>query len=186
MLRADLVVAADDPTLEEGPDVLHRVRVDVGSDVFMGGVVDDLVPSVLVPDALIADPFVGVDGLRLVGHALTDEALEGSLGPVADDAQTDLSAAFGGSDDRRVILVAVVSATGSDTATTDERLVNFHDPAQERLVVVPHSGADAMREVPGRLVGHGERPAELPSRHALLRLGEQIDGEEPLPKRQVG
>jgi hypothetical protein len=39
VLRADLVIAADDPALEEGPDTLHRVRMHVGADVLVRGVV---------------------------------------------------------------------------------------------------------------------------------------------------
>ena len=40
VLRADLVVAPDDPALEEAPDTLDRVRMHVGADILVRGVVD--------------------------------------------------------------------------------------------------------------------------------------------------
>jgi hypothetical protein len=67
----------------------------------------------------------------------------------------------------------------------DQGLVNLHDPAQQRCVVVADRVADAVREVPRRLVGDLEHPLELLGRYALLRLDDEVDCEEPLPKRQV-
>ena len=105
--RADLVVAADDSPLEERPDALDRVRVDVGPDVLVGRVVDLLVAGVLVADALVPDPLVRLDRPGLVGDVLADESVERSLAAVADHAEPDFPGAVGDSRDRRVVLVAV-------------------------------------------------------------------------------
>ena len=65
------------------------------------------------------------------------------------------------------------------------RLSHLHDPAQRLRVYRFHRGADAMAEVPGRLVGDAERPLDLVRAHPLLGLAEQVDAQKPLPQGQV-
>ena len=90
--------------------------------------VDDLVARVLISDALVPDPLVGVDSLRLAGDVLPDVALGESLGPIPHDTQTDFSAALSGSDHGRVIGARVAATTGPDATAADKRLVHFHVP----------------------------------------------------------
>ena len=68
----------------------------------------------------------------------------------------------------------------------DERFVGLDDPAQKVALVPLHRGADAVAEVPCRLVGHAERPLELVRAHALLGLAHEVGSEEPLPQGKVG
>ena len=66
MLLADFVEAPDDTSLEQAPDTLYSVGVDIAYDPFVDAVVDRLVPGVIVGDADVGLELVGVDRLGFV------------------------------------------------------------------------------------------------------------------------
>ena len=67
MLRADMVIGAVDAALEDREVTLNRVCVCVTTDVFVGAVVDRLVPRELFADLVVLAAFVGHEGgLRLI------------------------------------------------------------------------------------------------------------------------
>ncbi len=50
---------------------------------------------------------------------------------------------------------------------------------------VLHGCADAMAQVPRRLIAHSNGALNLAGRHPLFRFAEERDGDKPLPQRQV-
>jgi hypothetical protein len=71
------MVATDNGVLQEAPDVLKRVRVNVAPDILPLTVLDRFVLSVLIREALVGFSFIGIDGLNIPGDVLTDEAVQG-------------------------------------------------------------------------------------------------------------
>lgn len=67
----------------------------------------------------------------------------------------------------------------------DERLVNFDRAGKLRGVGVRDGRAYAVAEISRGLIGDVERALELESGHTLFGFAHQIDGEEPLGKREV-
>ena len=79
VLRADLVEGSDDGALEQRPDPLHAVCVNVASYPFVLGMIDRLVTSVLVLDAEAGLEFVRVDRFGFGLDVLGDECVKGPL-----------------------------------------------------------------------------------------------------------
>ena len=187
VLQADLVERPDDRPFEQRPDALDAVRVQVPDDPLLRGVVDRLVPRVVVRDAHVALEFVGVNGLGLVPDGLSDESVERVPAHVRDTLEAHLATTLDGS--RNVDLVGAASlAALTPNLSSDHRFVHFHDAKQRRATqaVVAHSLADAVAEVPRRPVGtDAEHLLHLVGADALLRDAHQVDGEEPLLQRQV-
>ena len=81
MLHADLVEGSYDATLEQGPDTLNTVGVNVSDSPLLNGVVDRLMSGVVVLNPQVRSKLVGVDGFSLVTDSPVDEAVEsGPLG----------------------------------------------------------------------------------------------------------
>ena len=76
MLGADLVERAHDGPLEQAPDVLDAVRVNVSDDPLLRRVVDRPVDGVIVFDSDVGAEFVGVDGLGFVPDGAGDEPVK--------------------------------------------------------------------------------------------------------------
>ena len=77
MINRDLMVGPDDGALQETPNVLDGVGMNLASDIFADAVVDRLMASIMVGDAPIRPPIVGVDRLSFGGSSLTDKLVEG-------------------------------------------------------------------------------------------------------------
>jgi|SRR5579885_1276619 len=67
----------------------------------------------------------------------------------------------------------------------DEGFVHFYRAIKHGAVCLAHRAADAVTEIPRRLVADAERALNLIGRHPLARLAQEIDGDEPLEQRQV-
>ena len=76
MLLRDLVEGSDDAALEQAPDALNGVRVDIAHNPFLDGVVDRLMAGVVVCDSEICRELVRVDGRGLVSDGLVDEGMQ--------------------------------------------------------------------------------------------------------------
>src|SRR5215208_85946 len=97
------MVATDDGPLQQAPDVLKRVRVNVAPNVFSFAVLDCFVFGVLVCYPLVGFPFIGVDGLNIPGYVLTDEPVQGLAVSSPHYLQDDVPATLQGSHDNRFV-----------------------------------------------------------------------------------
>ena len=75
MLNTEFVVRPHDRPLEEAPDALCGVGVNVGMDPFFLTVVDGAVLGVVVADSQIRLPLIGVDLLGFVMDILHDDSV---------------------------------------------------------------------------------------------------------------
>lgn len=184
MLDAHVVVGADHGALEQAPDALHGVRVNVAAYPFLYGVIDDLVPRVLVTDALVADPLIGVDGFGVVSNNVLKERVERVAVVALPDPEPDSTIAGDSAEDH--VLADLVSAADSPALAAVPGLVSLNDPGQ-LVALVLHRAPDAVAEVPRRFVAADlEHPLDLVGADALLGLDHQVDGGEPLPQGELG
>ena len=186
MLCADLVESAHDGTLEERPDALNTVRMNIPYDPFLCGVVHCLVAGVVVLDTDVGLEFVGVDRLGLVPHGVGDKLVESFLPDVGDASETNLPAALDGTGNPR--LVASVALAQATLLSTDQRFVYLNHTEERRAFefVIAHRLSDAVAQIPCRPVGDIDCPLDLESGHSLLGLAHQVDRKEPFAERKVG
>src|SRR5437867_2335689 len=68
MLGADLMIRTDHRSLEQAPNALDAVGVNVSADPLFFVVIDSFVLRVGIPDATVGPPLIGDDPLRLGGE----------------------------------------------------------------------------------------------------------------------
>ena len=184
MLRAQLMIRPDNRPLEEAPDVLNAVGVELSPDVFLFGMIDRLMVGVEVGNALVADPFIRHDHLCLGVGMLLDKLVQGLAVGSLDYLQTDLSPALDSPDDHSLASGATACFPRLVFAA-DPGFIYFHGPAKFMPPHLAHSLPDPMAEIPGGLVGDPEGSLHLIGRHSLLGFDHQVHGGEPLPKGKV-
>ena len=184
MFDRDLMERADDRSLQETPDVLHGVSVDVATGILSDGMVDCLMDGIFVSDAPVGSPVVGVDGFGIIMDGFIGESVEGLAAPVWDNFEDDFAVALYGSHNDSLVALAPV-AFAPDLAT-DKGLVDFNDALEFDGRSVGDSGPDTMAKIPSRLVRDIERPLQLAGRDSFLGFNHQVDGHEPFVEGQVG
>src|SRR5215211_171602 len=158
--------------------------MNLASNVFLFRMVNRFVFRVLVCDPEIRGQLIGIDGLRLPGHVLPNEALQRLAVASLDHLQADGPAALYGSDhDNLVVRVAMPHTL--DLAA-DERFIGLYDALQELGVHFVESGTDTMTQIPRGLVAHAKSALELVCRDALFALDDEVDCKKPFPQRKVG
>ena len=181
VLRADLMPCADDRALQEAPDALYGVRVDLAYHPLLFGVLDRRMARVRVRDTEVGFQFIRVDGFGIGPGVPGDKRVKRGPLDVWDSLDTDLSTALDGSGDPRL--------AGPDAAllTADKGFVHFDDTEESGAASdgALHGRPDPVAQVPRRLVGDANRSLDLVRADALLRLTNQVDGDEPLPERKV-
>ena len=70
--------------------------------------------------------------------------------------------------------------------SADPRFVSLDNALQHFGVSFLHGSADAVTEIPSRLIGNAKGALHLVGAHALLRFTHEIDRNEPLREWQVG
>src|SRR3954451_5160518 len=194
VLDAELVVRADHAPVKEAPNALNRVRMNLAAHPLIAREVDVLMARVVVSDTAIGAMGVRVDRFGVVMHHIGQESLHGLARGVRSHAKPNLTSALNCPENdglvaappQRVALLGAVAVVPVAELAADVGLVGLHDPAQERRRLVVHRGPDAVAEIPGGLVADSEHPLQLIGADALLRLAHDVDGEEPLPQRELG
>lgn len=64
-------------------------------------------------------------------------------------------------------------------------LVHFHNTPQKLAIGIPDRRADAVAQMPCRLVSNAKRAFNLEGAHSLLALRHQVDRQKPLRERKV-
>src|SRR5713226_999475 len=94
MLGADLMVGADHRPLEQRPNALNGVGVNVRADVFLLAVLDGVMACDSV-ESFVGVEIVRVDGGRVRVYDLAYETHERRVPAVRDDAESDFASALG-------------------------------------------------------------------------------------------
>src|SRR5438067_2990546 len=184
MFDAHFMIRADDRTLQEAPNALNAVSVNIANNPFFGGVINPLVLSVRIFDSPIRGHFIGVDRFRVRCGVVMDKLMKHSLSSVRDDLQANHAVALDCSDSDS--LVPLVTPAVSAHLPADVRFIHFYNPSKKLAVNLAHGSADAMAEIPSGFISNIQRALHLQRRHAFLRFGDQVDCQKPLRQWKVG
>ena len=189
---ADLVIAANDPALEDAPKAFNCVGMDSSDDVFASSVLYDLVRVNLL-DVPVAGPFVGHKQADLIGDGVHHELGENFRADRANNARDDAALAADCANNRDFARAKAAATTVPASAmlvvglAADEGFVDFDHSAQLVEILFDQRGANAMAHIPSGLVrAETDVAMDLPSAHALLAGQQQMDDAIPNPQIDVG
>ena len=173
----------DNRPLQETPDILYGVGVDVPTGVLTDGVVDCLVDGIFVADAPVWSPVVCVDGFGIIVNGFISETVESLAAPVWNHLEDDFAVPLHGSHDDG--FVALVPMPFAPDLAAHKGFVDFNDALEFDGRGFFDSGSDAMTEIPGRPIGHTERTLHLFSGDTFLGFHHHVGREEPLGQGKV-
>jgi len=187
MFHGNFMPRANYAALEKRERRFDCVRSDAHlafvADVFFRPVVNALVlrPVVGCGGEVIESRFIGHDDIDSLVYVAGNDLVHLVLIQRRirlDEVQ--VSAAFTDADYRGVFLPLV----GVLRVAPDVHLIDFHG-AREFVIRFCHRLADAVTEIPRRLVAHAQSALELVRRHTLPALAEQVGAKKPLPQVQM-
>lgn len=182
MFRTHMMKRPCDSALQQAPEVLDGIGMDVSIDV--GDlVVDDVVRDVSAHDP-IAPPFVGVEDFdRSLVNLSSSESFDFVAVEMGDLGASDSPTSFDDADDCG--LLAPSSGASRPNAlffTPDVGVVHLQNTEQLGFIVCRGHGApNTMAHIPSGGIADIEHPVNLVSAHPLLGLADEVNGDEPLP-----
>jgi hypothetical protein len=193
MLRAHVVVGADNAALEDAEIALDSVRVGRAAHVLASAVVHDLMLGGAVHVAILAS-VIGAERGRSV-DLLAKDGLDVGSGDALHVSRANRAAALDQREDSFLAPATAETARGALALVAvlllppHERLVGFNGLtfATERRLTFGslHRGPDAVRHEPRRFLRHSEHTGELVARHAALGRAKQEGRQHPLVKADL-
>lgn len=190
MLRTDFMPRTHYAALQEGKCRFYGISVDVALDVDMQLVANRLVPSIL-PEfsrcAAVRPPIVRIKALDILTDILANVLFKGSASRILGMEEPEIATTL--PDAYHNLLVIVCAAVTSSVVflSTYEGFVHFDLAVQQWLLAFYHRCADAVAQIPSRLVGlNSERALNLASGHSLLGFAKQERRKKPRHKGQMG
>ena len=184
-------VGASETALQQGPEVLHPVGVDVATDVLFS-VVDDLV-GVLGSQPVVAFQFIGIEGGTGL-DVLPDLSLNVFLLTGLDNGSADCSSLSlqDTHDDHlsfwptsRDPLPPFVGVHIAGLAA-NEALVGFDFPCQKDSGSLLHGTPDTLEHEPRALLSHLHVAGDLVGTDTVLAIGDEPNDGEPLVQSDRG
>ncbi len=188
MNRGDGHVSTFQRPLQQTPEVLQAIGVDLTDDVFINVV--DAGVEVVQGQTAIGGGRVRVDaGIEL--HIASNRRLQGVVVRIGDYLGTKFAAALQQAlYDRLADWAASFDRIGPLGLmhilglTANERLVAFHFARQLAESSGLHGQSNAVEHEPRRLLGDFEVASEFAGADAVLGVGDTPDGDEPLVEAQ--
>ena len=150
MFDADLVERTDDGPLEQAPNALNAVCVNITDNPLLGRVPDSFMAGVLIPNPDIGLQFVCVNRLSFILNGSMDEIMESMTLDIGDAFDSDLSAVpLDGTNHPGFTFLAPRSDVSF--LPTDQGFVHFDDAKQSWPFkgIVTHGLSDSVTEIPG-------------------------------------
>src|ERR1700723_56017 len=190
VLGRNPMVNADDLALQERPDAFDTVRVDMAvADVFAAAVVD-VEGGIGAAQAGISGVLVRVDRVA-VAHVGADDRLNGLAVNVGDGSGAQLAVALQHTHDD-CLASAALRAGGALVGVlvlrlaAHESLINLNAAFQRRVERLrAGSVAEAVKDEPGRLLGHAKVGGERRGSDALGVRRDHPDSRVPRTERQL-
>src|SRR5438067_5561494 len=129
MFDTHLMIRPDDRTLQEAPNALNAVSVNIANNPFFGRVISPLVLGVGIFDSPIRWHFIGVDRFRVRCGVVMDKLMKHGLSSVGDDLQANHAVALDCSDSDSLVTLAV-----STHLPADVRFIHFYNPSKKLAV----------------------------------------------------
>ena len=183
MLRADLVPASDNSTLQQGECGFNGIGMNVTANIHVVFVLDGFVLSSLDTRfnhcGDVARIFVGHDDINIRADVFLDVLRKRSRLNVGSVKKPEFYAALTNSDYYLFVVVGPVPSTTLSFTSADPRFINFDSTVQHGLIHLFHGSTNAMAQVPRGFVAHADGSLELIRRHALTSFHDQQDSEKP-------
>ena len=190
MERFNANVASGDAALQQAPEVVQSVSVNLPINVLLG-MVNDLM-SVFLSQPVVGLQRIGIEGATSF-NVLFDAGLQGASLPICDYHSANLATTFQCSKHDGFVF----SASTSDAAlafvemhiasfSADEGFINFDFTAKLASGFVLQSQTNAMQHEPCGLLGDFQIAGEFTTTDAVLAIGEQPQSGEPLIKADGG
>jgi hypothetical protein len=192
---ADVVIGADDATLEQRPEAFDVVRMHFAAHVFILGMLNGFVrqPACRL-QIVITAMVIGGDEAYAVADGLAHEAVKGFGVCILDDLANHATLPTDGSDDAYL--------AGADSASdvrflvpmavlifaADESLIDFDNAHKLLEIIVSHTSPEPMADVPCGMQRRAlaeEHAAKLAGRNTLLALQHGVEHLEPRYERDV-
>jgi len=181
---ADVVVCADDSTLQKTPKVIDIRGMNLAAHILARAVANELV-RIIGSQIHVTVGFIGRDQINSVADGLAHESVQrafiGALDhpanhvTLAADCADDWSLACGATSDIRALVGVFVLFFSAH-----ERLVYFDDAHQLLKFGIVHRGAQAMAHEPsGAVRAASDHPMDLQGTDALLGSEHQVQNLEP-------
>ena len=184
MVHGYVMVHSHYRSLEDGPDALHRIGVDIASNELLGLVLHGLVLVGQVVQPRVGAMLVGVDRAA-VGDMLVDLSLHHVRARGRHGQSHDVSLSLAHSQDcllanRSPSKMELPGFVLVELAASDILLVGLHHAGEKRLLVAARL-LDPLEHVPGRLLRPIQLLGELQRGDALARHADLVHHEQPLP-----
>lgn len=191
----DVVIGANDATLEQGPKGFDALSVNLATHVLALAMAHNFTTHVRIKQP-IAGVFVGCDQLHFVSADFTDETIQcrgvGVLDHLTDNIALPADSAnhccLAGRTARAWNLLIPVAVT---IFAANERFIDFDLAHQVRKLIVLQHRADTMADVESSLVGGGpaiflKLALNLKGTHTLLALAHEVNNLKPNRQRVIG
>lgn len=194
IIGAHVVIGADDSALQERPETLNIIGVDLPAHIFALTVIDGLMREAYRVQMRVAGMLVSRDEINLSAHGFANELAERTDISIFDYLADHVSLASNCADNgdlpahpAYVLLFIPVSIL---ILAADTSFVYF-DHTRQRESVATHGCAPAMADVPASPpVSAGvlakDSPSNLQRTHAFLANQHEITDFEPETKRDFG
>ena len=184
MVHGYVMVLSHGRSLEDGPDALYRIGVDIAPNELLGLVLHGLVLVGQVVQPLVGTMLVGVDRAA-VDDMLVDLFLHHVRARTRHGQSHDVSLSLAHSQDCLLAnpLPSEMALPGFvlvELAASDIFLVVLHYAREKRLLVAARL-LDPLEHVPGRLLRPVQLLGELQRGDALARHADLVHHEQPLP-----
>jgi hypothetical protein len=189
VLLADVVVVPDDSALEQTPEVLNVVRMNLSAYIFAVSVRNRFMRISESVQVVITGVLVRGDQINLVAHSFADEEVKCGRICLLDDLTDDVALTRDGSDYRRLsaqagdMLFLVPMAILVLAAYTG--FVHFDDSHELRKFGVLHCSAEPMTEIPRGRIGRTNLALDLLCTDAFLSVQDAPENLEPSTQRIV-
>ena len=186
VLDGHLMECSNDGTLEQAPDSLDAVDMNITSYPFLFGVGNGFMAGIMIFNSEIGFPFIGIYGFSFVFHSPLDESVKSLPLGVGDSFNTNLPASLDGSGNP--CFIALVSPAFALCFSTYQCFVHLHDSYEGRTFkrFITHSLTDPVAEIPCCPVVNSESSFYLVGRDSFLGLTHKIDGDKPFSQGQMG
>ena len=185
MLRANLVPRSHDSALQEREGTFNRIGVDVADYVDVLAVIDGFVSVAEFAECpWIGREIIGHNHIYIFGNVLADIFCESALLRVCGMEESKVAISLTDSDNNLLLSLGDFLAS-SENFATNIGFVHFNRSVEHLFIHFHHCSADAMAEIPRRLIADSKSALNLASAHPFLRFTEKQRREKPFRQRQV-
>jgi hypothetical protein len=189
VLGTNLVPRSHDSALQQREGALNRIGVNISNRIDMFAVIDSLMAvAEFSKRSRVGREIISHNHVYIFGDVFADVLCERALSRIGSVEKSKIAIALADTNDNLFVSSTLSAPILADTAQFAAYIgfIHLNRSVEHRLTCLFHCCADAMAEVPRRLVApESERALNLASTHALLGLAEQQGSQEPLCKGQM-